>query len=114
MPFLYALSLLLSSLFFYFCVKTEECIFLGILGTSKLMLTLVLFSIAVNPLEEANFGSQKSKHPMSFAWSLQPLIGIFGTFINSFVLYIGYCERATFIRPVNAMIWYVPVEFSEL
>ena len=70
---------------------------------------MILISIAVNSLEEAN---QKSKHPMSFAWSLQPMIGIFGTFINSFVLYMGYCERATFIRPVNAMIWYVPVEFS--
>ena len=73
---------------------------------------MILISIAVDSLEEANFDSQKSKHPMSFAWSLQPMIGIFGTFINSFVLYMGYCERATFIRPVNAMIWYVPVEFS--
>ena len=74
----------------------------------------MLFSIAVNSLEEANFDSQKSKHPMSFAWSLQPMIGIFGTFVNSFVLYMGYCERATFIRPVNAIIWYVPVDFSAL
>ena len=47
---------------------------------------------------------------MSLAWSLQPLIGLFGTLINSFVLYMGYCERETFIRPVNAMIWYVPVD----
>ena len=78
------------------------------------MLTLVLFSITVNPIEEANFDNKKSKHPMSFAWSLQPLIGLFGTFINSYVLYMGYCERATFIRPVNAMIWYVSVEFPEL
>ena len=75
---------------------------------------MMLFSIAVNSLEEANFDSQKSKHPMSFAWSLQPMIGIFGTFVNSFVLYMGYCERATFIRPVNAIIWYVPVDFSAL
>ena len=80
-----------------------------------LMMTSVLVSVAVNPLEEeANFGKQKSKHPMSFAWSLQPLIGIFGTLINSFVLYMGYCEREAFIRPVNAMIWYVQVEYSEL
>ena len=75
---------------------------------------MMLFNIAVNSLEEANFDSQKSKHPMSFAWSLQPMIGIFGTFVNSFVLYMGYCERATFIRPVNAIIWYVPVDFSAL
>ena len=79
-----------------------------------LLVSSVLFSIAVNPLEEANFGNQKSKHPMSFAWSLHPLIGIFGTIINSFVLYMGYCERETFIRPVNAMIWYVHVKFTEL
>ena len=75
---------------------------------------MMLFNIAVNSLEEANFDSQKSKHPMSFAWSLQPMIGIFGTFVNSFVLYMGYCERETFIRPVNAIIWYVQVDFSAL
>ena len=49
----------------------------------------------------------KNDHPLSFAWSLQPLMGICGTVINSFVLYMQYCERQTFIRPVNAMIWYV-------
>ena len=43
---------------------------------------------------------------MSFAWSLQLLIGSCGTLLNSFVLYMGYVERQTFIRPVNAMIWY--------
>ena len=66
---------------------------------------------AANPLNETTHGRQKSDHPMSFAWSLQPLIGICGTLLNSFVLYMGYVERQTFIRPVNAMIWYVPVNF---
>ena len=49
---------------------------------------------------------------MSFAWSLQPLVGISGTLLNSFVLYMEYGERQTFIRPVNAMIWYVSINLS--
>ena len=87
------------------------------LGISLLMLSLAstAFSIAdANPLNETNPGQQKSDHPMSYAWSLQPLIGICGTMLNSFVLYMGYCERQTFIRPVNAMIWYVPVMDSQI
>ena len=71
-----------------------------------LMLTSAFFITAANSLNETNLGRQKSNHPMSFAWSLQPLIGICGTLLNSFVLYMGYVERQTFIRPVNAMIWY--------
>ena len=51
---------------------------------------------------------------MSFAWSLQPLMGLCGTLLNSFFLFMQYGERQTFIRPVNAMIWYVSVLFSEL
>ena len=61
---------------------------------------------AASPLNETNPGHLKSQHPMSFAWSFQPLIGISGTLLNSFVLYMEYGERQTFIRPVNAMIWY--------
>ena len=71
-----------------------------------LSLAFMAFSITdANPLNETTPDRQKSNHPMSFAWSLQPLIGICGTLLNSFVLYMGYCERQTFIRPVNAMIW---------
>ena len=73
-----------------------------------LSLAFSAFSITdANPLNETtpDPDRQKSNHPMSFAWSLQPLIGICGTVLNSFVLYMGYCERQTFIRPVNAMIW---------
>ena len=55
----------------------------------------------------SSVAQMKNDHPLSFAWSLQPLMGICGTVINSFVLYMQYCERQTFIRPVNAMIWYV-------
>ena len=75
------------------------------------MPTSAILITAANPLNETTHGRQKSNHPMSFAWSLQPLIGICGTLLNSFVLYMGYVERQTFIRPVNAMIWYVPVNF---
>ena len=35
------------------------------------------------------------------------VFGFCGTLLNSFVLYIGYSERQTFIKPVNAMIWSV-------
>ena len=76
-----------------------------------LMLTSAFFITAANSLNETTLGRQKSNHPMSIAWSLQPLIGIYGTLLNSFVLYMGYVERQTFIRPVNAMIWCVPVHF---
>ena len=49
----------------------------------------------------------KNIHHMSAAWSCLPVFGFCGTLLNSFVLYIGYSERQTFIRPVNAMIWSV-------
>ena len=49
----------------------------------------------------------KNTHPMSAAWSCLPVFGFCGTLLNSFVLYIGYSERQTFIKPVNAMIWSV-------
>ena len=49
----------------------------------------------------------KNNHPMSAAWSCLPVFGFCGTLLNSFVLYIGYSERQTFIKPVNAMIWSV-------
>ena len=72
-----------------------------------LMLAPIFSLTAASPLNETYPGHLKSQHPMSFAWSLQPLVGISGTLLNSFVLYMEYGERQTFIRPVNAMIWYV-------
>ena len=77
-------------------------------GISMFMLSSALMVTAASPLNETNLGHQKSQHPMSFAWSLQPLIGISGTLLNSFVLFMQYGERQTFIKPVNAMIWYIP------
>ena len=67
---------------------------------------------AANTMNETTHGHQKSNHPMSFAWSLQLLNGLCGTLLNSFVLYMGYVERQTFIRPVNAMIWYMSYLFK--
>ena len=78
------------------------------------ILTSVFLITGATPLNETNVGHQKNQHPMSFAWSLQPLMGLCGTLLNSFVLFMQYGERQTFIRPVNAMIWYVSELFSEL
>ena len=44
-------------------------------------------------------------HKMTTAWMFNPIFGVFGTLLNSFILYIFYSERQTFIKPVNAMIW---------
>ena len=76
------------------------------------MLTPIFLLTAASPMNETYPGHQKSQHPMSFAWSLQPLVGISGTLLNSFVLYMEYGERQTFIRPVNAMIWYKTYRYS--
>ena len=56
---------------------------------------------------DLNTAKIKDTHPMSTAWSCLPVFGFCGTLLNSFVLYIGYSERQTFIKPVNAMIWSV-------
>ena len=80
-----------------------------------ILILTATFSISVaNPINETNFCDKKNHHPMSFAWSVQPLMGLCGTLLNSFFLFMQYGERQTFIRPVNAMIWYVSVLFSEL
>ena len=72
-----------------------------------LMLTLTFLISGATPMNETDFLDPKKHHPMSFAWSLQPLMGLCGTLLNSFFLFMQYGERQTFIRPVNAMIWYV-------
>ena len=73
------------------------------------LFTLNFVSLNTSSISQnlSSVAQMKNDHPLSFAWSLQPLMGICGTVINSFVLYMQYCERQTFIRPVNAMIWYV-------
>ena len=38
-------------------------------------------------------------------WCLHPLLGLLGTIANSFVLYMFYIERDTFINSINVMIW---------
>ena len=47
----------------------------------------------------------KSYHRMALAWAVHPIFGVIGTFLNSFILYMFYTERRTFIKPINAMIW---------
>lgn len=81
-----------------------------------LMLTSTFLISGATPMNDTNFFDQKKHHQMSFAWSLQPLMGLCGTLLNSFFLFMQYGERQTFIRPVNAMIWYVSLSllFSEL
>ena len=74
-----------------------------------MILTSALLVTVASPLNETDLDCQKSQHPMSYAWSFQPLIGISGTLLNSFVLFMQYGERQTFIKPVNAMIWYMPL-----
>ena len=71
------------------------------------ILTLVSLTTSSKSLNLSTVALMKNDHPMNLAWSLQYLMGICGTLINSFVVYMQYCERQTFIRPVNAMIWYV-------
>ena len=49
--------------------------------------------------------NNETNHKMTTAWMFNPIFGLFGTLLNSFILYIFYSERQTFIKPVNAMIW---------
>ena len=48
---------------------------------------------------------KKSDHRMALAWAFNPIFGLIGTCLNSFILYMFYTERQTFIRPINAMVW---------
>ena len=47
----------------------------------------------------------ETNHKMTNAWMFNPIFGVFGTLLNTFILYVFYSERQTFIKPVNAMIW---------
>ena len=41
---------------------------------------------------------------MSLAWSFHPVLGIIGTILNSFVLYIFVKERQSMVTLINIMI----------
>ena len=49
--------------------------------------------------------NNETNHKMTTAWMFNPIFGVFGTLLNTFILYIFYSERQAFIKPVNAMIW---------
>ena len=46
----------------------------------------------------------RSHHPFAKYWPFLSIIGIFGIFLNIFVLYSFYSERATMVSSVNIMI----------
>ena len=77
---------------------------MSILSMSRLfVLILVLFVSSISAVNDSS--SKKSEHRMALAWSFNPIFGLIGTFLNSFILYMFYTERQTFIKPINAMIW---------
>ena len=66
---------------------------------------LTLNGISALNNSSSNIYQKKSDHRMALAWSFNPLFGLIGTVLNSFILYMFYTERRTFIKPINAMIW---------
>ena len=47
----------------------------------------------------------RANHPLARFWKINSGLGIVGTVLNSFVLYIFYIERHSMVTSVNAMIW---------
>ena len=70
-----------------------------------LLLILVIGSISAGNNSSSSFEKKKSDHRMALAWAFNPIFGLIGTCLNSFILYMFYTERQTFIKPINAMIW---------
>ena len=70
-----------------------------------LLLILMLGDISAENNSSSGFEKRKSEHRMAWAWAFNPIFGLIGTCLNSFILYMFYTERQTFIRPINAMIW---------
>ena len=75
--------------------------------TSRVILLLILMldEIGAGNYSSSGFEKRKSEHRMALAWAFNPIFGLIGTCLNSFILYMFYTERQTFIRPINAMIW---------
>ena len=69
-----------------------------------LLLTLMLVD-ALGAENSTGLEQDETHHKMSFAWIVNPILGMIGTLLNSFILYIFYSERQTFIKPVNVLIW---------
>ena len=47
----------------------------------------------------------RSLHPLALPWALHHLLGVLGTFLNSFVLFLFVQERHDFVGAINIMIW---------
>ena len=71
------------------------------------VLAYILMLNGISALNDSNFiiYQKKSDHRMALAWAFNPIFGLIGTVLNSFILYMFYTERRTFIKPINAMIW---------
>ena len=71
------------------------------------VLAYILTLNGISALNKSNSNSyqKKSDHRMALAWAFNPILGLIGTVLNSFILYMFYTERRTFIKPINAMIW---------
>ena len=71
------------------------------------VLAYILTLNGISALNKSNYNSyqKKSDHRMALAWAFNPILGLIGTILNSFILYMFYTERRTFIKPINAMIW---------
>ena len=75
----------------------------------KFTLTLVIFMMLA--IQHANslsnnetFTPKKSEHMFSLAWSFYPILGIIGTILNSYVLYMFVQERQNMISLINLLI----------
>ena len=74
--------------------------------TVILAFILMLNGISALNNSNSNIYQKKSYHRMALAWAFNSIFGLIGTVLNSFILYMFYTERRTFIKPINAMIWY--------
>ena len=66
---------------------------------------LVLPTFATKNETKETSVRRNGEHPAATMWCLHPLLGLLGTIANSFVLYMFYIERDTFINSINVMIW---------
>ena len=83
--------------------KTKFIIFMRL--RVVLLLFLLLDDCCAGNNSSQGIEKRKSDHRMALAWAFNPMFGLIGTCLNSFILYMFYTERHTFIRPINAMIW---------
>ena len=62
------------------------------------------FNLSRFSSDNAHLPTEKRKHRFSTIWCFQSVVGVIGTFFNSFVLYVFYNERKSLLTSVNAMI----------